>query len=63
MPEVIDAVYLGGVFRPTVPPDLPEGAAVRLTVLPTTLPSGSPEDRPAIEVIKAIIARSAEPGP
>jgi predicted DNA-binding antitoxin AbrB/MazE fold protein len=36
MSPVIDAVYQGGVFRPTVPPDLPEGTAVRLSVEPAS---------------------------
>ena len=26
--SVIDAVYQGGVFRPTTPPDLPDGTSV-----------------------------------
>ena len=34
MSTVIDAVYQGGVFRPAVPPALPDGTAVRLTVMP-----------------------------
>ena len=36
MTAVIDAVYRGGVFCPATPPDLPEGTAVRLTVVPAT---------------------------
>ena len=29
----ISAVYQDGVFRPDVPPDLPEGATVRLSII------------------------------
>lgn len=33
MSETINAVYENGVFRPEVPPDLPEGTAVRLSIV------------------------------
>ncbi|MFO0804017.1 MAG: antitoxin family protein [Gemmataceae bacterium] len=33
MPETINAVYENGVFRPEVPPDLPDGSAVRLSIV------------------------------
>jgi predicted DNA-binding antitoxin AbrB/MazE fold protein len=51
----IDAVYTGGVFRPAGPPDLPDGAAVRLQVVPTTPP---PPD--AADVLARILASAAK---
>lgn len=61
MPETINAVYENGVFRPDVPPDLPDGSAVRLSVLPS-IPDTLPDGRRAHEILAAIAARSAKRG-
>jgi predicted DNA-binding antitoxin AbrB/MazE fold protein len=66
MAAVIEAVYRDGVFRPAVPPDLPEGATVRLEIVSTipaatVLTTEEREERTAR--IRAIIARSYRPGP
>jgi predicted DNA-binding antitoxin AbrB/MazE fold protein len=63
MSTIIDAVYEHGVFRPAVPPDLAEGTSVRLTVSPAEAPAPPPEGRTAYDIIAAIVARSAKPGP
>ena len=63
MTAVIDAVYRDGVFCPATPPDLPEGTAVRLTVVPNapTSPQFTGAERAAL--IHEIIARSYKPEP
>ena len=63
MLNVIDAVYQNGVFRPTNPPDLLDGTAVRLSVVPTSLPTVGPPD-PAfiVALLKRIEERPMEPG-
>jgi predicted DNA-binding antitoxin AbrB/MazE fold protein len=66
MTGVIEAIYENGVFRPAVSPDLPEGAAVRLQIVPSApaakeLTPAEREERMA--GIRAIIARSYRPGP
>ena len=64
MSTVIDAVYQNGVFRPTTPPDLPDGAAVRLTVVAAASPAApAPTGAEAYARIQEIIARSYKPGP
>lgn len=63
MTIAVDAVYQNVVFRPTTPPDLPEGTAVRLTVEPAP-PAAPPTDGPsAYAILTAITARSVKPGP
>ena len=42
----LEAVYEGGVFRPDAPPDLPEGAVVRIRVVAPPAPSGA-EQQPS----------------
>lgn len=60
--KTIKAVYQDGVFRPEVPPDLPDGSAVQLAVLPF-IPDTLPDGRGAHEILAAIAARSAKRGP
>ena len=64
MSAVIDAVFQGGVFRPATPPDLPEGTAVRLTVVVSATPTPPPPTGAEVYArIQEIIARSYKPGP
>ena len=61
MTTAVDAIYQNGVFRPTIPPDLPNGTAVRITVEPR--PSAAPLDPAAVyQLIKAIADLAEEPG-
>lgn len=70
MTATLTAVYRGGTFHPTTPPDLPDGATVQLTVVADPAPppaEPSPEGKSpgerAYDIIRAITARSARPGP
>ena len=64
MTAVFTAVYSGGKFHPTTPPDLPDGATVRLTVEADAPDSTAPPDTPTpYEILAAISRRSAKPGP
>ena len=63
MSAVIDAVYQGGVFRPVTPPELPEGTAVRVLVLPEAVPTPAvrnPDD--VFARLKRIAELPEEPG-
>jgi len=65
MTTAIDAVYQNGVFRPTTPPDLPDGTAVRLTILPASrsaTPSAPLDPAAVLARIRAIAALPEEPG-
>lgn len=53
MSAAIDAVYQNGVFRPVTPPDLPDGTAVRLAILPAP-PVFAPPDLPPPDPAKAL---------
>lgn len=57
-----DAVYEGGVFRPTGPVDLPPGAAVRVTVVPPAWPEFDPDGPTAQDVLKHILDIPRDPG-
>jgi predicted DNA-binding antitoxin AbrB/MazE fold protein len=59
MTTAVDAVYQNGVFRPTTPPDLAEGTAVRLTIVSAPVP---PDPAEAYRLIKAIADLPEEPG-
>jgi hypothetical protein len=61
MTATLTAVYSGGKFHPTTPPDLPDGATVQLTVVaePTPLPGGKSPGEQAYDIIRAITARHA----
>lgn len=52
-----DAVYQDGVFRPTTPPDLPDGTAVRLTVVPATPARPTLDPAEVLARIRAIAAK------
>jgi predicted DNA-binding antitoxin AbrB/MazE fold protein len=60
----IDAVYQGGVFRPSTPPDLPDGAAVRLTVVTAPVEQGplQLDSAAVVERIQAIVAKARVTG-
>jgi predicted DNA-binding antitoxin AbrB/MazE fold protein len=64
MPTVIYAVYQNGVFHRTTPPDLPDGAAVRLTVEPASAnPATEALDPAAVhQRIREIAAKSRVSG-
>jgi predicted DNA-binding antitoxin AbrB/MazE fold protein len=67
MSKTINAVYENGVFRPDVPPDLPEGATVRLMIAPPARPIPLEGQTPLtgtalLELIQRI-ASKAKPGP
>ncbi|HET6573565.1 MAG TPA: antitoxin family protein [Fimbriiglobus sp.] len=64
MTAVIDAVYRDGVFCPATPPDLPEGTAVRLTVVPAApTPPAAPRDPAEVFArLKRIAEMPEEPG-
>jgi predicted DNA-binding antitoxin AbrB/MazE fold protein len=57
----VNAVYENGVFRPTGPVELPEGAAVRF--VPEVVPPGlPPEPDGHRERLIAILTRSVDTG-
>ena len=63
-PTTFSAVYQDGVFRPEVPPDLPEGTAVQLKIVPKI--ELDPRVPTSGQEILAIISKSwpkAKPGP
>jgi predicted DNA-binding antitoxin AbrB/MazE fold protein len=61
--STFDAVYQDGVFRPATPPDLPDGIAVRLTVVADP-PVKAPLDPAAVLArIQAIDALSDPSAP
>ena len=62
MSAIIDAVYRDGVFRPATPPDLPDGTAVRLSVLPSLPATPPPDGRRAFELLRVIAEMPLEPG-
>ena len=62
MSKTFSAVYQDGVFRPEVPPDLPEGTSVRLTIVPPPRPLPSDGQAPLtgqalLDRIKAIASK------
>ena len=57
MSAIIDAVYQDGVFRPATPPDLPDGTAVRLSVVQAV--PDSPPREPA-KVLARILVSAAK---
>ena len=59
-PKTIDAVYQDGVFRPTAPVELPEGTAVRVTVV---VPEPPPRVRDPEEIMAHIRAAHAKFNP
>jgi predicted DNA-binding antitoxin AbrB/MazE fold protein len=63
MTAVIDAVFRGGVFCPTTPPDLPEGTAVRVVVAAASAPPRPPLDPAEVFArLKRIADLPEEPG-
>ena len=67
MAKTFSAVYRDGVFRPEVPPDLPEGTSVRLTIEPTPRPLPAEGKTPltgqALLDLIQHISNKAKPGP
>ena len=66
MTTAVDAIYQNGVFRPTTPPDLPDGTAVRITVEPrpsAAAPPGPLDPAVVYARIRAIAALSDPNGP
>ena len=63
MSTTFNAVYRDGVFRPDSPPDLPDGATVRLTIVPEIKPH--PNQLTGPELLAHILksAAKARPGP
>jgi predicted DNA-binding antitoxin AbrB/MazE fold protein len=55
MSKTIKAVYQDGVFRPEVPPELAEGAEVRLTIVE---PPPAPKQPLVGEELLALISKS-----
>ena len=62
MSAVIDAVYRDGVFRPASLLDLPDGTAVRLSVLPPEPATPPPDGRRAFELFRVIAEMPTKPG-
>lgn len=63
MSTIVDAVYRDGVFRPATPPDLPDGTAVRLSVVPALPAKPHLTGAEGYALIQKMIARSHKPGP
>ena len=57
-----DAVYQDGVFRPATPPDLPEGTAVKVSVVPEPAPQRQHDPAAIYAMLKEIADMPAEGG-
>lgn len=58
-----EAVYRDGVFRPATPPDLPEGTAVKVTVVAEPLPPRPHDPAAVLELLREIAAMSDPSAP
>ena len=57
MSATIDAVYREGVFLPSILPDLPDGTAVRLNVVPAVPAKKPATGAEALALMQQVIAK------